>query len=367
MVGFVYDGKWATFSYGCSHPMKPHRLRLVYELSKAIGLLPSARVAILPGRRASVEEVLTFHDREYLDALREADSGRIPQGAGRFGLGWGDNPAFEGVLEWSLLVTGASIMAAEAVAEGRFPVAFNTSGGLHHAMRSRASGFCYINDPVLAIHHLLDRGMRVAYIDIDAHHGDGVQWAFYESKEVLTVSLHERGDSLFPGTGWVDEIGEGEGRGYSANLPLPPGTNDALYLRAFREVVPPLIEWFKPDAIVTQLGIDTLHTDPLTHLSLSLEGFRRIVEEIKALDRPWIALGGGGYDVEKVAKGWTMALGVMAGEEVPEEIGEDLAGSLGFREKGLVDRPPPLPKGREEAMWKAIEREIRSLKALLGI
>ncbi len=367
MVGFIYDDRWASFQYGPTHPMKPYRLRLTYELCKALGLTGWEGIAVLPGERASLEEVLEFHDREYIEALREADSGRIPPRAARFGLGWGDNPVFKGVLEWSLLVTGASIKAARLVGEGGFPIAFNISGGLHHAMKDRASGFCYINDPVLAIRALLKMGLKVAYIDIDAHHGDGVQWAFYRERDVLTISLHERGDFLFPGTGWVDEIGEGEGRGYSVNLPLPPGTNDTLYQRAFEELVPPVVKRFCPDVVVTQLGIDTLHSDPLTHLSLSLQGFKRVVEMIKGLGYPWVALGGGGYDVEKVAKGWTIALSVMAGKEIPEEIDQDLARTLGFSDNRLKDTPLRLSREREEALWKEIEGRIRDLKDLLGM
>lgn len=365
MVGFIYDKRWARFSYGGSHPMKPYRLKLTYELSKAIGLFESSRITILPGEKASIEDILSFHEREYVEALKVADSGRIPHGAAKFGLALGDNPVFDGLLEWSLLVTGASIKAAKVVAEGKFPVAFNISGGLHHAMRSRASGFCYINDPVLAIRSLLEKGFRVVYIDIDAHHGDGVQWAFYDKEDVLTVSIHERGDYLFPGTGWTDEVGEGKGKGFSVNLPLPPGTNDKLYHRAFMRLIPSLVEGFKPDLLVTQLGIDTLHSDPLTHLSLSLEGFGRIVKEIKALSLPWVALGGGGYDVEKVAKGWTMALAIMADEEIPKEVDPDVATSLGLSDRSLKDNPVHLPNEEEKRLWEEIEGEIKRLKTLL--
>ena len=206
------------------------------------------------------------------------------------------------------------------VASGEVGAAFNISGGLHHAAADHASGFCVFNDPALAVHYFLNRGMRVAYVDIDAHHGDGVQEAFYADDRVLTISVHESGQYLFPGTGSVGELGEGVGRGYSVNLPLYPYTGDDLYVESFKQVVPPLVRAFAPDVLVTQLGIDSYHSDPLTHLQLTTEGYIETVKELARLGLPWLALGGGGYDVTAVARSWTLAYGVMLGIDWPDRL-----------------------------------------------
>ena len=236
----------------------------------------------------------------------------------------GDNPVYDGMYEAAMLSSGGSVVAAEMVASGQANTAFNIGGGLHHAAAGRASGFCVFNDPVIAIKRLLSYGMKAAYVDIDVHHGDGVQEAFYDDPRVLTISVHESGRYLFPGTGSVEEIGSGNGRGYSVNLPLFPYTSDDLYLRCFREVVPPLIDAFKPDVLVTQLGIDTYYNDPLAHLLLSSNGFSQVVGEFAAMGIPWVALGGGGYNVEAVARCWALAYGVMSEQEFPERIPEQL-------------------------------------------
>src|SRR6185312_16954629 len=244
---------------------------------------------------------------EYVAALKAANAGALPPRAGLFGLGPGDNPVFRGLWEAARLVAAGSLQAADLVAEGRVARAFHFAGGLHHAMPGRASGFCYVNDAVLAIMRLRERGFRVAYVDIDAHHGDGVQFAFYDDPNVLTVSTHERGDRLFPGTGFVVEMGEGAGLGYSVNVPLQPLTDDAVYHEAFEAVVPPLVTAFKPDALVIQLGIDSHRTDPLTHLSLTVQGFIQAVRRLLPLAPRVVALGGGGYDLANVARAWTAA------------------------------------------------------------
>jgi acetoin utilization protein AcuC len=220
----------------------------------------------------------------------------------------------------AVLSTGASLVAATLVANRQVDVAFNISGGLHHAAPDHASGFCVFNDPAIAIKYLLSCGLRVAYVDIDAHHGDGVQQAFYDDDRVLTISLHESGQFLFPGTGFVSEMGASKGMGYSVNLPLYPYTDDEIYLWAFREVVPPLLRAFAPDVLVTQLGIDSYHSDPLTHLQLTSRGYVETVRELAQLDIPWLALGGGGYDLSAVARCWTLAYGVMLDVEWPDQI-----------------------------------------------
>jgi acetoin utilization protein AcuC len=255
-----------------------------------------------------------------------------------YGLGPGDNPIFPGLFNWSLLVTGATLQAVDFVADGRGEIAFNIAGGLHHAMSARASGFCYINDPVIGIMRLLNRGKRVAYIDIDAHHGDGVQKAFYGINQVLTISLHETGYTLFPGTGFENEIGEGEGEGYSVNLPFPPYTDDEVYLWVFEEVVPELVHVFQPDVVVTQLGVDTFYNDPLTNLHFSILGYEKVLKRIKGLAPRWVALGGGGYNIFNVVQAWTLAWAVMNGIELNEKLPESFfkeAVKMGIEEREL--------------------------------
>ena len=319
-TAFVYSDRFGGYYYGIDHPMRPARLRLTYELIDALGLavLPSSR--IIEARAATESELLLFHTPEYVRVLKEANTGIIPVGGSMYGLGNADNPVFNGVYEWSALCAGASVMAAELVADGKADIAFNISGGLHHAMPGRASGFCYINDAAVAIKHLVNLGKRVAYIDIDAHHGDGVEFAFYDTNRVLTISIHESGQWLFPGTGVVTDIGINSGRGFSVNMPLPPSTGDELFLKVFEEAVPPFMEEYQPDIIVTQLGVDSFETDPITHLSLTTNSFEKVVERILSFRLPWVALGGGGYDLSNVARSWALAWAIMNNVSAPNEI-----------------------------------------------
>ncbi|MBI5888633.1 MAG: acetoin utilization protein AcuC [Deltaproteobacteria bacterium] len=349
-TAFIYSGNFGSYAYSAGHPMRPVRLKLTFELIKALGLdaLPSSN--IIEARQASRKELLLFHTLEYIKALKEANTGIIPIDGPSHGLGLGDNPVFKGVYDWSCLSAGASLQAAEAVATDEADIAFNVAGGLHHAMPSRASGFCYINDAAIAIKYLAGLGKRVAYVDIDAHHGDGVEYAFYDSDKVLTISIHENGNWLFPGTGFATDIGAGKGRGYSVNLPLPPETGDAVFTNAFNRIVPPFIEAFKPDILVTQLGVDTFDTDPITHLSLTTNGFERMVRSFKSFNIPWVALGGGGYDLSNVARAWTLAWTIMNDMEPPETIPDDFLqkNSDIFRSKFLRDEPiKPLPFKQE--------------------
>jgi acetoin utilization protein AcuC len=319
-TAFIYSDDFSRFSYGSNHPLKPFRLKLTYELIKACGLLAPDDPRVIVPAPAKWEDLLAFHSAQYIDMLEASNSGNELPGAAAYGLGYGDNPVFPGMFDWSLLVAGASLLAADLVDSGEAGIAFNISGGLHHAQANRASGFCYINDPVLAIMLLVARGRRVAYIDIDAHHGDGVQAAFYDTDKVLTISLHETGETLFPGTGFERETGQGTGKGYSVNVPLPPEAGDELFVRAFTKAVPQRIEQFRPDVIVSQLGVDTFRNDPLAHLNVTTEGFCTMVRMINSLAPKWVALGGGGYDVTNVARAWTLAWAIMNDVEAPDEI-----------------------------------------------
>jgi acetoin utilization protein AcuC len=332
-TAFVYSEKFQGYDYGPSHPLKMLRLKLTHELLKSCGVFGAETVNEIAAEPCTREEAQWVHSAEYLDVLQGIDEGRPPDNPAYWGLGYGDNPAFKGVYAGSMLSTGASLQAARAVQQGKADAAFNISGGLHHAMPNRASGFCYINDPAVAIMYLVKQGLKVAYVDIDAHHGDGVQHVFYETDKVLTVSLHESGRYLFPGTGFPEDSGSGKGRGYSVNLPLAPETGDEVFIWAFNQLVPPLIEKFNPDVLVTQLGADTMDTDPLTHYLLSTNGFEAAVKAYKKMNRPWIALGGGGYDVAKTARCWALAFGIMSGINLPNELPADYKALL--KEHGI--------------------------------
>jgi len=361
-AAFIYSDEFARFDYGSSHPLKPFRLKLTYELIKACGLLASSGdPRLIEPHPARVEDLLTFHTADYIDVLKASNSGGEYAGADYFGLGPGDNPIFAGMFDWSILIAGASLKAADLVDSGEAGIAFNIAGGLHHAMAGHASGFCYINDPVIVIKSLINRGRRVAYIDIDAHHGDGVQEAFFSSDKVLTVSIHETGQALFPGSGFEHETGSGAGRGYCMNIPLPPGTDDELFVHAFTELVPPLIDIFKPDVVVSQLGVDTFRTDPLAHLNITTNGFCRVVATIKAMSAKWVALGGGGYDIANVARAWTLAWAIMNEDDAPDEIPDSFQErhpDAGFAGTKLRDEPFGIEGRRKEEMRKEVDRVI---------
>ena len=318
----VYNKEFGHHSYGPYHPLKVERLQLTMDLIQAYGLCASSETPWIEAQKADERDLLRIHSREYLDILKAANSGQAPPKAWEYGLGSGDNPVFSGVYDWSLMVTGATLESIRQVRENNRHIAFNIAGGLHHALRSRASGFCYLNDPAIGIARMIQDGLRVVYLDIDVHHGDGVQDAFYHTDQVLTISLHQHGDTLFPGTGFPDEIGEGPGRGYAVNVPLAPGTGDDLYLWAFMEVVPPLVRAFDPDILMTQLGADSLGTDPLAALDLTTNGFFELIREIKSWNKKWVALGGGGYNIMNVARAWTRAWAVMKDAEIPDALPE---------------------------------------------
>ncbi|HCC68629.1 MAG TPA: acetoin utilization protein AcuC [Nitrospiraceae bacterium] len=319
-AALVYSEDFQKYNYGPQHPLKMERLKLTYELLKAYGVLGSPDVAVFEPESAPYEEIVTFHTNEYIDVLKLIDKGIYPDNAGQYGLSWGDNPIFSGIYAGSLLTVGSTLKAVDIVLKNIAPAAFSIAGGLHHAMPGRASGFCYLNDPVIGINRILRDGKTVAYIDIDAHHGDGVQFAFYNTSKVLTISLHETGSFLFPGTGDVTEIGKGEGRGFSVNLPFYPETRDEVYLWGFKEIVPPILDAFKPDILVTQLGADSLYNDPLTHLELTNLAFKEMISFFKNLKIPWVALGGGGYNILNVAKAWGLTFSMMAGVELDKEL-----------------------------------------------
>jgi acetoin utilization protein AcuC len=319
----MWDDRCTSYDFGAGHPMHPSRLDLTHRLVRSLGLLDHDDVTVLPAPAATDEQLLTVHTPALLEAVKaaSADPGAA---TGRHGVGTDDTPAFHGMHEASALAVGATIAACEAVWRGEATHAVNIAGGLHHAMPDAASGFCVYNDICVGIHRLLELGaQRVAYIDLDVHHGDGVERCFWNDERVLTVSVHETGRALFPGTGFPADTGGPRARDSAVNVALPPGTGDEGWLRAYRAVVPAVVHAFRPDVIVSQHGCDSHFSDPLAHLSVSMDAMatsqqwvRELAESSTAQGR-WIALGGGGYElVEVVPRAWSHLVGVVTGRPV---------------------------------------------------
>ena len=311
----IYSAALTRYDFGSDHPMAPGRVENTVSLARQLGVLD--RLQVLPPPPPDDRLVESVHDADYVKAVR---SGVADE---RYGLGTSDNPLVPGMHEIASQVVAASVEAARVVWRGQALRASNISGGLHHAMPDRTSGFCVYNDVAAAIRWLLDAGCeRVAYVDVDVHHGDGVQTIFYDDPRVLTVSLHETPAYLFPGTGFPTETGGPGARGSAVNVALPPGTNDAGWLRAFHAIVPQVLTAHRPQVLVTQHGCDSHTHDPLADLELSLDGQRASYLALDALatelcEGRWISTGGGGYAVlHVVPRAWTHLLGIVSGEPV---------------------------------------------------
>ncbi len=321
---FVYHEDFLRYDFGGGHALREVRLKLARDLISAYRLVGGEDE--LRPKPADAAEIGRVHTKEYVSIVRDlsADPHRVSY---EHGLGTADNPVFAGMYDAAALQAGATLLACEEVASGRRNRAFNLGGGFHHAFAEHASGFCVFNDLAIGITSLLEDHSvkRILYVDVDAHHADGVQAIFYEDPRVMTISLHEDGHYLFPGSGFTDEIGKGMGEGFSVNVPLPPYTRDVSYLYAFQEIVPPLARAFKPEIIVSQLGADGHHLDPLTHLMLTTETYEAVGRILDDLSKElcsgrWIATGGGGYDLTAVPRVWTLAFSQMVGANLEDAL-----------------------------------------------
>jgi acetoin utilization protein AcuC len=351
------------YDHGFRHPLRPQRVLLTWELIAAYGIDLDPGVVRLGAEPADDETLMLVHTPEFIEATRDAGHG-IDGPWGRFGYGVVDNPIFDDMHEAGALVAGASLAAARAVLSGEVAHAFNAAGGLHHAMPDRASGFCVYDDPAVAIAWLLTQGVeRIAYVDVDVHHGDGVQAIFWNEPRVLTVSIHEYAPEIgfFPGTGSISERGGPDAPDSVVNLPLPPGTSDEGWLEAFRTAVPPIVRAFGPDVLVTQLGCDSHATDPLAHLALTTAAYRvtaAVLHELahEAAGGRWVATGGGGYQWARVVpRAWTIGFAEMAQASPPDEIPEPWIERAEFESRGevpatLSDPPARRSPADEEAV-----------------
>src|SRR5256885_8144801 len=345
------------------HPLQPIRVKLAVDLIKSTGLIEHA--PLLPPRAATMDELHLVHSPNYVDLVRKlSDPAQrrlvSAHAIDQAGFASADNPISDELHEGTSLVAGASLVAAEAIESGSALHVFSPSRGLHHAHRARASGFCTYNDAAIACEWLKRRGHRVAYVDVDVHHGDGVEGIFESDPEVLTISLHESGRWLFPGTGFPQDAGVGPGRGFAATLPFMPYTWDEPWLTAFEAVVPPLLRRFQPTVLVTQDGCDTHHLDPLAHLAATTRIWPRIGSVFHALahelcDGRWLALGGGGDAVyEGGARAWAPPFPeVVQHPELAAEV-DDAATVIPSQEA-------------QERVWNALRNDLRRLGEVHGM
>jgi acetoin utilization protein AcuC len=364
----IYSPDLARAEYSSSHPFKPMRAKLLVELLNRFYLMFEDNQKIIEPVPIDEELLYLFHDRKYIEVLKKADAGEFTMDMLWAELGTGDNPVFKGMFDFVLTVAGATCQGANMLLDDGVGMAFNPVGGLHHAGKDHAEGFCYVNDIAIAVSDLVSKGKKVAYLDIDAHHGNGVQDAFYDTDKVLTISLHESGETLYPGTGFEKEIGEDEGRGYNVNVPFRSGTDDEVYLHAFEAVVPPLMERFKPDILVAQIGGDSHKDDPLANLNLTSNGYKRMFQRMNGFAPKLLALGGGGYNVFKTAALWTTAWATFCRLE-PVDQYAGLVGGMMFgpeAEVGNLDDAPFVLEGPEkEACFEQARRVVAYLKKIV--
>lgn len=324
-VYVVWDEAVTGYDFGPSHPMHPLRLDLTAKLAEDFGLFEATGVDVHAISAIDQDKLARVHDADYIEAVRAVgtSSGLEHHEAEKYGIGTEDVPGFANMHTASAMLFQGSVDAAAAIVSGRYRHAVNFTGGMHHAMPGRASGFCVYNDIAGAINEFLDAGYeRIAYIDLDAHHGDGVEKIFWDETRVLTISIHESGRYLFPGSGYPADIGGLRAAASAANIALPARSTDADWLRAFDATIPAIIAEFKPQVIVSQHGCDGHRMDPLTHLRLSVDAMRVAAERVRSLaaehaDGRWLSVGGGGYAIiDVVPRAWTNLLAIAAGRDI---------------------------------------------------
>ncbi|QGG46925.1 acetoin utilization protein AcuC [Heliorestis convoluta] len=322
----IYSKALHDYKFGPDHPFNPLRLELTVDLIEKYGLIQEGQM--VEPQSCAIEDLLMVHPENFIKVIEKASQGKeSPDLLQTYGLGTDDTPAFSGMLEATQKVVGSALSGAKMIMEGQTDHVFAIGGGLHHAHRNKASGFCVLNDAAVAIAYLQrNYGLNVAYIDTDAHHGDGVQFIFYDDPTVLTISIHETGRYLFPGTGQVEERGRFEGYGFSVNIPLEAYTEDDSFIEVYEQTMEPILEAFQPDILITQNGCDAHYLDPLTHLAITTKSFEvipRLAHRLahKYCKGRWLALGGGGYDHWRVVpRAWTLIWAEMNEIELPDEI-----------------------------------------------
>lgn len=362
---FVYSEELEQVPYPSDHPFNTSRAPQTLALVRSMGWLSGSGIEWVqpePAERLALKRV---HTGRFLHALKNASAGTYDNMALTMGIGSGDCPVFPGLYEHAVLATGQTVTAARWIIDAKARVAFNPSGGFHHAFSEKAAGFCYINDVAIGCALLAEAGMRVLYLDVDVHNGDGVAGTFYDRKDVMTISLHENPRILFPGTGFEDEIGTGEGKGYCVNVPLPVGTYDDCYLETFEQVVLPLAASFAPDVVVFELGADALAGDPLAHLRLTNNTYVEVIKHLLAWGKPILMTGGGGYHVENTVRAWALAWSVLSGAADEHDATLGMGGvmleSLDWS-GGLKDRDLVIPDQQRETVAAACREVVEAVK-----
>jgi len=365
---FFHSPELDRYRYPPECPFDTSRAGQTWKLLRSMGLLSGQDRKVLSPRPLRRLEIEQFHTAAYLDVLQKADRGSLDLRGLRMGLGTADCPIFEGMYEYAALAAGATFAGATALLSGEASVAFNPSGGYHHAQPDRAAGFCYINDVVLGCMALAKQDMKVLFVDVDCHHADGVQNAFYRRRDVMTISLHESGRTLFPGTGFEDETGEGEGTGFNVNVPLPMGTHDEAYLMAFKQVVFPLAQAYDPDFLVLELGADALAGDPLTHLNLTNNAYADVISMLLRFERPILVTGGGGYHVQNTVRAWALAWTVLCGDSGVTDPSVGMGGVMLESMDwvgGLRDRVTVPPRNERAGIERTVQATIVKLQETL--
>ncbi len=361
---FIYSEKLAEIKAPKGYPWLFDRSESTYQLCKKLHLLDYDWMSICIPKPANSEEVLNFHSKKYINLLKKANKGVFEEEWLKYGLGTTECPVFKGVYDYHALAAGATLLGAELIDEGKADVVFSPTGGFHHAGKDFAAGFCYINDIVLAIKKWLRRRKRVFYIDIDAHHGDQVQEAFYSTSKVMTLSFHESGHTLFPfKTGFENEIGRGYGKGYTINVPLPENTSDEEFLWAFDNIFLPVAQAFQPDVVMAVLGADVLYSDPFSNLQLTNDAISKALQAIQQVSPKLLVLGSGGYVREDIARTWALAWAIMNDLGPREEDFSAFGGMFwGDGLSSLKDRPHFVPDNIKEKTQTEIRRVVRAIE-----
>ena len=321
MCRIIYSPHYRKYNLGKEHPFSPIRIEMLVDLLKEL----EPKIPFTSPSPLSPEELYDIHDPNYVSAVESASMGKEVPEADRYGLGTADTPIVAGMAEGARFLAGGSVHGARLLLENESGPVLQLGGGLHHAHRAMASGFCLYNDTALAINEMVKAGWHVVYLDLDVHHGDGVQEIFYSNEQVMTISLHESGEFLFPGTGWVHELGRGMGRALKLNIPLQPFTEGESYLEILRGILEPALSWFRPNAMVVQAGADAHYSDPLADLMLTSRDFQKIYETVlefaaeKCGNRILFTLGGG-YRIQATCRIWAILSLLIYGKPLPEHL-----------------------------------------------
>ena len=361
---FVHSRQFSKFKAYRGYPWQFKRGEATHGLCKKLGLFDHEWMTVHTPKPASMEDILTFHTKQYVTVLKKANKGISKEKWLAYGLGTTECPVYKGVYDYHALAAGGTLLGVELIRQDKVDTVFCPTGGFHHAGKDFAAGFCYVNDVVMAIKKWSSVRKRVLFVDIDAHHSDQVQEAFYQTSRVMCISFHESGKTLFPfKTGFEDEIGKGHGKGYTINVPLPENTSDQEFSWAFEEVFLPVAQGFKPDIVVAALGADVLFSDPFSHLKLTNLSFSQALERIVQVSPKLLALGCGGYVLEDMARTWALAWAIMNGLGPREEDAALFGGVFwGDDLTSLKDRPLFVSDSIRKKTKSSVRRVVGEIK-----